>query len=149
MITEELEFFMPFEHVPTTTAQQARVINVRGRLRKYDNPGLSRTRWALYHALKPFVPGEPFEGPVEFAAEWRFEYKKGHKDGEYKETRPDTDNLNKLLKDLMTELGFWEDDKQVVVEHIKKVWDKTDPGIYVWIRKVGRFEDYKMSQVRL
>ena len=29
-------------------------------------------------------------------------------------TKPDTDNLQKLLKDCMTKCGFWKDDAQVV-----------------------------------
>ena len=29
-----------------------------------------------------------------------------HEDGEYRTTRPDTDNLQKLLKDCMTAVGF-------------------------------------------
>ena len=33
-------------------------------------------------------------------------------DGEYRTTKPDTDNLQKLLKDCMTATGFWTDDAQ-------------------------------------
>ena len=36
-----------------------------------------------------------------------------HSDGEYKATKPDTDNLQKMLKDVMTEVGFWKDDALV------------------------------------
>jgi Holliday junction resolvase RusA-like endonuclease len=55
-----------------------------------------------------------------------------HKDGQYKITKPDTDNLDKMLKDVMTEVGFWKDDAQVASEIIEKFWADV-PGIYVEI----------------
>lgn len=47
-------------------------------------------------------------------------------------TRPDTDNLQKLLKDVLTGLGFWKDDALVAVEHVDKRWADR-PGIYIKI----------------
>lgn len=54
------------------------------------------------------------------------------KDGTPRVTKPDTDNLQKMLKDCMTRLGFWGDDAQVCEEHVGKYWT-TQPGIYVRI----------------
>ena len=55
--------------------------------------------------------------------------------GEYRITKPDTDNLNKLLKDCMTEVCFWKDDSLVASEIIEKFWaDK--PGIYIKIEEL-------------
>ncbi len=45
-----------------------------------------------------------------------------HQNGEYKTSKPDTDNLVKLLKDVMTELHFWKDDAQVASEITEKFW---------------------------
>ena len=59
-----------------------------------------------------------------------------HYDGEYRITKPDTDNLQKMLKDCMTELGFWYDDAQVCEEHIGKYWSTT-PGIWISINKLN------------
>jgi len=53
-----------------------------------------------------------------------------HRDGQYKITRPDTDNMIKILKDEMTSLGFWKDDAQVASEITEKFWAE-QPGIYV------------------
>lgn len=47
-----------------------------------------------------------------------------------------TDNLQKLLKDVMTDLGFWKDDALVVSEHVEKFWAKV-PGIYVCMDEIG------------
>ena len=50
---------------------------------------------------------------------------------------PDTDNLNKLLKDCMTKLGFWNDDAQVCREIIEKFWVKSSPsGIWIRVRQL-------------
>lgn len=54
-------------------------------------------------------------------------------DGTPRTTKPDTDNLDKILKDCMTRCGFWWDDAQVTEEHIGKYWSST-PG--VWVRVV-------------
>lgn len=63
-----------------------------------------------------------------------------HEDGEYRITKPDTDNLNKLLKDCMTAAGFWKDDAQVASEICEKFWAEV-PGIYVCVEKISREED--------
>ena len=46
-------------------------------------------------------------------------------------TRPDTDNLQKLLKDCMTRVGFWNDDAQVCREEVTKRWSRQAPGIAI------------------
>ena len=53
-----------------------------------------------------------------------------HPDGSYRTTKPDTDNLQKLLKDVMTKLGFWRDDALVASEVIEKFWADV-PGIFI------------------
>lgn len=53
-----------------------------------------------------------------------------HKDGEYRITKPDTDNLQKMLKDCMTVCGFWTDDALVASEICEKFW-AANPGIYI------------------
>lgn len=57
------------------------------------------------------------------------------KDGTPRTTKPDTDNLDKMLKDCMTALGFWWDDAQVAEEHIGKYWSRI-PGVFVRIEVI-------------
>ena len=57
------------------------------------------------------------------------------KDGTPRTTKPDTDNLDKMLKDCMTSLGFWWDDAQVAEEHIGKYWSRV-PGVFVRIEVI-------------
>ena len=44
--------------------------------------------------------------------------------------------VEKLLKDCMTQCGFWHDDAQVVREICEKDWSEY-PGIYIEIHKLG------------
>lgn len=59
----------------------------------------------------------------------------GHRDGEWKTTKPDTDNMIKLLKDCMTRTGFWVDDAQVCSEITEKFWGDVS-GIYVMVEQL-------------
>lgn len=80
--------------------------------------------------------------PLSLNVKWCFPIDKDKKsmhdvaDGTYRITKPDTDNLQKMLKDCMTELGFWYDDAQVCEEHIGKYWSTT-PGIWISINKLN------------
>ena len=66
----------------------------------------------------------------------KFLYPRGKRnDGEYKATKPDTDNLIKMLKDEMTKAGFWKDDALVASEIVEKFWAET-PGIYVEVEEL-------------
>jgi Holliday junction resolvase RusA-like endonuclease len=56
-------------------------------------------------------------------------------------TKPDTDNLEKLLKDCMTEVGFWNDDAQVVKEIAEKVWTDEPTGISIEINNLDKFAE--------
>lgn len=68
-------------------------------------------------------------------AKWCFPITGKHQDGDYRITKPDTDNLVKLLKDCMTDLGYWTDDCLVASEIIEKFWSKV-PGIYIRIEEL-------------
>lgn len=123
-----LEFFMPMVP-PTVTAQEHKVRVVNGKPMFYDTPRIKAARRQLMDALAPNAPEQKMEGAVALSVSWHFPRGR-HKDGDYKITRPDTDNLQKLLKDCMTAAGFWKDDAQVVREHVEKRW-ASNPGIYI------------------
>ncbi|MBR1810778.1 MAG: RusA family crossover junction endodeoxyribonuclease [Clostridia bacterium] len=116
---------------PRVTHQQQKTAVVNGKPRRYDPPELKAARALFEWLLKRYAPPTPITAPVRLFVQWRFP-KGRHKDGEWKITRPDTDNLQKLLKDCMTAVGFWRDDSYVVSETAEKIW-ATSPGIYVRI----------------
>lgn len=127
------EFFMAMEP-PTVTHQEHKVTIVNGRPVFYDPPELKAAKEKLIGNLYKYRIMEPYRTGVRLITKWCFQ-KKEHKDGEYRITKPDTDNLQKMLKDCMTKVGFWKDDALVASEITEKFWAKT-PGIYIRIEEL-------------
>ena len=129
-----IEFFVAMKP-PTVTHQEKQVTIRSGKPLFYEPAKLKVARAKLRDHLGPHVPEEKYTGPIQLVVKWCFPLTKGRKDGQWKTTKPDTDNLQKLLKDVMTDLGFWTDDALVASEIIEKFWAET-PGIYVAIRRL-------------
>lgn len=112
---------------------------VNGKPVTYEPPELKDARAKLMAYLADHKPKEAFSCAVRLTVKWCFPDSSGkHKDGEYRTTKPDTDNLNKLLKDCMTAVGFWKDDALVASEHIEKFWVTQSPsGIYVKVEELA------------
>lgn len=123
-----MEFFLPMIP-PTATHQEKQVRVVRGKPVFYDPPEVKAARSSLLARLAARRPARPMEGGVRLCVKWCFPRGR-HPDGAWRTTKPDTDNLQKLLKDCMTEAGFWVDDAQVASEITEKFWAEI-PGIYV------------------
>jgi len=123
---------------PTATAQQKGERVVGGYIHHYKKKNVAAAEAILRDALLPYVPEAPIaDRPIYFGAIWEFPYPKSakkHQPGKFRQkfTRPDTDNLNKLLKDVMTDMGFWKDDALISVEFIEKVYSD-EPGILILI----------------
>lgn len=129
-----MHFFLNMDP-PTKTQQEHRVgISKNGKPYFYEDQDLKKARMDLRRALSRFVPDEPYTNALRLTVKWLFPKKK-HRDGEYKTTKPDTDNLNKMLKDEMTHLGFWKDDALVASEIIEKFWAEV-PGIFINIEEI-------------
>ncbi len=54
-------------------------------------------------------PPEKYICGIRLITKWLFPNDGKHKDGEYKTSKPDTDNLQKMFKDCMTLCGFFLD----------------------------------------
>ena len=132
---------------PTITHQQKSVRIVNGKPIFYEKEELKNARDIITHGLLKYglhniqkkKGNEIFKKgiPISLSVKWCFDGKKGnHSHGSYRITKPDTDNLQKLLKDCMTSLNFWYDDAQVVEEHIGKYWSDT-PGIWISITQLN------------
>lgn len=128
------EFFMPM--IPPTVTHQEKQVTVRnGKPVIYEPPELKDARAKLMaHLANHSDPFFPYKQGVRLTVKWLFP-KGSHKHGEYKTTKPDTDNLQKLLKDCMTQSYFWTDDALVASEICEKFWSDT-PGIYVKIEEL-------------
>ena len=122
-----IQFFMAMIP-PTTTAQMHQVAVRNGKPVFYDPPAVKEMKAKLQAALHPHRPAEPLQGALRLVCKWIWY---GQSEA-YKPTKPDTDNLQKALKDAMTKGGFWLDDCQVASEICEKMTGP-QPGIFVQI----------------
>lgn len=132
-----MQFFMPMR--PPTVTHHDKQLHAFMRGGKpcavlHDTPELKDARAKLHAALAPFASAQPMTGAVQLVVKWLFPAE-GRPNGSWKTTKPDTDNLEKALKDEMTRLHFWRDDAQVCSEVAEKFWADT-PGIYVEVREL-------------
>ena len=130
-----MNFFLAM-NPPTVTAQERRVRVVNNKPLFYDPPKVKDAKDLLCGHLLAHKPKAPHEGPLSLRVIWLFPKGKTHKHGEWRSTKPDTDNLQKLLKDCMTLCGFWKDDAQVVREIVEKRWSDEPCGIYIEIENL-------------
>ena len=132
----EIEIFIPIIP-PTVTHQEKKVRVVRGKPVFYEPAELKAARQLFTDWLAKYTPKEPMTGAVKLAVIWCFPLSGTHWDGEPKTSKPDTDNLQKLLKDCMTAARWWKDDAQVWCEKAVKVY-MDQPGIYIHAAEVEK-----------
>ena len=129
----EIQFFMPMTP-PTVTAQEHKVTVRNGKPIFYDPPEVKDAKAKLTAHLLQHAPEQPYQVGVRLIVKWLFQKGK-HKNGEYRTTKPDTDNLQKILKDCMTACEYWKDDALVCSEIIEKFWCDV-PGIFIHIEEI-------------
>lgn len=132
-----MQFFMPMIP-PSKTHQEKQVAVIKGKPVFYEPQELKTVRNKLMAHLAPFAPCDKMTGPVRLVVKWLFPVTGDHKNGEYKTTKPDTDNLQKMLKDCMTDCGFWKDDAQVVSEIVEKFYADIS-GIWISVTEAGPY----------
>lgn len=131
-----MQFFMPMIP-PTVTHQEMKtaVNKTTGKVIYYEPAELKNARAKLIAALHPHRPAEPLDGAIYLQTAWVFPADDKHPPKTWKTSKPDTDNLQKMLKDIMTELGYWKDDALVCCEHISKTYGDV-PGIMIEIHEI-------------
>lgn len=130
-----IEFFLPMKKIPTTTHQQKKIAVKNGKPQVYEPERLKVAREKFLSLLAQHVPPNMYTEAVRLTVKWCFPRIKKSYNGQYKTTKPDTDNLQKLLKDCMTKLGYWKDDALVASEIVEKFWADT-VGIYIRIEEL-------------
>ncbi len=126
-----IRFFLPMR-LPSVTHQEQQVAVRSGKPIFYFPPDLREARSKFLAALAPYRPEKPIKGPVRLMVKWCYQEDGKHPAGQWKTTRPDTDNLLKLFKDCMTKAGFWKDDAQVASDICEKFYDAHE-GIFVQV----------------
>ena len=123
---------------PTITAQQKGVRVVHGKPFFYEKAEVTNARRKIEWAMKRYVPDEPIQGPVILSVALGVPTKDKKKlKKEWKDTRPDLDNMLKLLLDCLTEMQVFRDDAQIVQLHSQKKWSAEG---YIHI-KITEIED--------
>lgn len=125
----------------TPTGQMRARACIRGRhAGVYKAAKQEQREQTLAALLEPHKPQEPLDGPLLLYVNAVFpvpaskskKWKQGALAGCIRHVqKPDADNLAKHLKDVMTDLGFWSDDKQVADLVVRK-----------WYGERGRWEIY-------
>lgn len=131
------EFYLHFDQgLPRTTAQEKgetikykRVRTIKGvklvpYIAHFRKPEVEAIRTLFAYKLKPFRPKTPSLLPIKLEIVLYFDTKDNSKRGRYKTTKPDAENFCKELLDVMTVLGWWKDDAQVVDLHIVKYFSE-------------------------
>lgn len=140
----KIEFFLPM--IPPTVTQQEHKVMIRnGKPFFYEPAELKAARKKLMDFVVRYVPEAPILGTVRLTTKWIWPLPKKQIDRlkstglhdfmMYKSTKPDTDNIIKMLKDCMTRCGFWSDDAQVASEITEKFLGM-HPGIYIRIEEL-------------
>lgn len=129
-----IEFFEPMIP-PEITHQQKKVHVVKGKPVFYEPSELKAARSKFMGHFGKYAPDEEMIGPVRLITKWCFPIINGHEDGEYKYTKPDCGNSNKLLEDCLEDLGFYKNDAQIASSITEKFWAKI-PGIYIRIEEI-------------
>lgn len=131
--------------IPTAQQRPRHMTTPQGYHRAYKSGRQEANEQTLQALLLPHVPQAPIEGALELAFRAVFPVPVsasgrdraamlagviGHT------TKPDLDNLAKQLKDCMTRMRFWDDDRQVVRCVCAKEYGEM-PRWIVTVRRIG------------
>lgn len=123
------------DQIPKGTAQMKRANFRNGTF--FEGKDLKNTRELYMGMLLPDAPERPLIGPVAVSLYFFYPIKDKRKKGKWKTSKPDCDNLAKLLLDCLTRLNYWEDDSQIATLIIGKKYSMNDSAqISLFIREL-------------
>lgn len=136
----EVEFFEPMR-LPDTThnaLEPGRRKDGSPCIRKSERLRRAEAKWEAH--LGRHVPDEPLAGPLAMEVRYCYEPDRCHPEGTPKDTPPDTDNLDKVVRDAMGRLGYFAvGDQQIATGMSTKAYSRPE-GVYVRIYEIGGME---------
>jgi Holliday junction resolvase RusA-like endonuclease len=142
---QHIEFFLSCLPPKSTHQASLRIMKRRDGTQfvgKFANSKGKGVQNFLLLMLREFKPEKPFEGPLSLSVAWCYDWRSAEskkvraKGMKWCDTRPDCDNILKLLADCMTQLGFWHDDSQVARLLFEKCWSDR-PGIGIEVESLS------------
>ncbi|WP_316607807.1 RusA family crossover junction endodeoxyribonuclease [uncultured Ruminococcus sp.] len=131
----KIEFFLPMIPPSHTYQQGSRTAVRKGKVIRYQDEQLRDVKAKFTAYLGKHIPERQMVGAIRLVTKWCYPIIGNHRNGEYKTSKPDTENSLKLFKDVMTELNYWIDDAQVASEITEKFWADI-PGIFVSVEEL-------------
>ena len=125
-----IAFFLPIVP-PTSTSQTKRLVIVGGKPMFFHNESHKSAEHDLLLLCAPHSPSAPYLCPVILEIEFVFPYRKTEKKGNLRfpkiphTSKPDCDNMAKIVGDVLTKLKFYKDDSQVCRLVVSKFWGHT------------------------
>ncbi len=121
----EIEFIENFT-IPSATPQQRKI----GGKGTHPTAGLKVARATWQALLEKHRPEKPMTKPVILGVKLYYHTKKPGIHA--KTTRPDGDNLLKIIKDAATKAGWWKDDALVFHESIGRFLMGEEDSVYIY-----------------
>lgn len=96
----------------------------------YEKPEVARARGLYVREILKYMKAHGlekphFEGPCRAFVAIGFKTRRKKDIGKLKDTKPDCDNMNKLLQDVLGDLGFFKvGDQQIGDLRVVKVWEE-------------------------
>ncbi len=142
-------FILPITPPTVTSQSGGKRISINKKTGKpmfFKNKAAAKASADYEELLSQFKPDAPSSGAIYMQTCFVFPFlkgepKKNRKGLLWKTTKPDTDNMVKLLKDSMTAVGFWVDDSQVCSETVQKCHGETPRIEVTWIEMRTRLRD--------
>lgn len=121
---------------PTKTFQdKGLAVSKSGKPYQYDREGSVEAREKLKAHLAGHIPENPLNGPVEVIVRWFYPETERHPAGTWKTTKPDLDNMNKILGDLLQEMNFIGNDSAIIHLDLLKMFSDV-PGVLIKINEM-------------
>ncbi|MBQ7649587.1 MAG: RusA family crossover junction endodeoxyribonuclease [Victivallales bacterium] len=123
----KIEFREEFD-IPNSTPQQRKL----GGKNTHPTAGLRYARAAWQALLERHRPPKPMDKSVMLHVTLNYHTADTRRDGQPKTTRPDGDNILKIIKDAATRAGWWRDDAIVFLEFILRRWTLSEESVEIF-----------------
>lgn len=136
---------------PKCTSQGKRAVRIGDGIRFFKSKNYEQAEESMTVLFNQHRPEQKFgPQPLHVSIKVVYPFRKSEKKSVIKAgvnipmtSKPDCDNISKMILDVMTKLAWWEDDAQVTQLHIEKWWGQ-DPGIDITISTNLKIEHIKL-----